>query len=206
MKEKLEKLGQIAVQTAAQGLLEARNLTQDFSKSASQKVIDQTTKGLNHVGVAASSVVGTGKSVQQSLQKIIEHDSAQELIVQVKANSYLVADTAAQGVKFLGSQVVDGVRKIDDKLEENHAEIKEKTEALSMGMGIAAGVAAGAAVVGPPIVVAAAPIIGAAATVSGAVAGSAYFYSKWKTKNKSIESSSVTNMVENQENEQAKKD
>ncbi|MBC3872674.1 hypothetical protein H8K55_03665 [Undibacterium sp. LX15W] len=51
-----------------------------------------------------------------------------------------------------------------------------------MGFGIAAGVAAGAAMIGPPIVVAAAPVIGAAATVTGAVAGTAYFYSKWKTK------------------------
>ncbi|WP_395010286.1 hypothetical protein, partial [Undibacterium sp.] len=38
------------------------------------------------------------------------------------------------------------------------------------------------AIVGPPIMVAAAPVIGAAATVTGAVAGGAYFYSKWKTK------------------------
>ena len=48
--------------------------------------------------------------------------------------------------------------------------------------GVSTSVTAGAAIIGPPVVAAIAPVIGAAATVSGAVAGTAYFYSKWREK------------------------
>jgi hypothetical protein len=113
---------------------------------------------------------------------VIEHETTQAIVEQVKERGLQIADTATQSAKAVSTHVIDGVKKIDEKLEENHLEIKEKTETVSMGLGIAAGVAAGAAIIGPPIVVAAAPVIGAAATVTGAVAGSAYFYSKWKSK------------------------
>lgn len=174
MKDRFDKLSQIAVQSAqnaGRGLLEVQNKAQDISKDA-----------LNKAAAATSIAFAAGKSAQQTLNDAMHHETTQAVLAQVKETSKQLADSAAHGAKVVGSHVVDGVKKLDDKLEENHVEIKEKAETVSMSMGIAAGVAAGAAIIGPPIVVAAAPVIGAAATVTGAVAGSAYFYSKWKAK------------------------
>lgn len=174
MKDRFEKLSQFAVQSAhrtGRGLIDAQIKAQDIGKDA-----------LNKATAATSAALAAGKSVQHSVTKVIEHETTQAVIAQVKETSLQLADSASQGAKLVGSHVVDGVKKLDDKLEENHVEIKEKAETVSMGLGIAAGVAAGAAIIGPPIVVAAAPVIGAAATITGTVAGSAYFYSKWKTR------------------------
>ncbi len=183
MKDRLEKLSQIAVQsanTAGRGLMHVQHRAQDLGHVVTQAVNKET---LNRTAAATTSMaLAAGKSVQQSLTNVIEHEATQALVEQVREKSMQLADSATQGAKAVGAHVVDGVKKLDDKLEENHTEIKERTETVSMGLGIAAGVAAGAAIIGPPIVVAAAPVIGAAATVTGAVAGSAYFYSKWKTK------------------------
>lgn len=189
MKDRLEKLSQLAAQSASsagRGFLNvqhiAQDLTQTISETVSQAVSKEALRQKNNANAATSIAVAAGKSVQQSLTNVIEHETTQALMEQVKEKGQHLADSATHGAKFVGNQVIDGVKKIDEKLEENHAEIKEKTETAAMGLGIAAGVAAGAAIIGPPIVVAVAPVIGAAATVTGAVAGSAYFYSKWKTK------------------------
>ena len=183
MKDRIEKLGQLAVQSAnsaGRGLLHVQHRAQDLSNVVTQTV---NKDALNRTAAATTSMaLAAGKSVQQSLTNVIEHETTQALVEQVKEKGMQIADSAAQGAKVVSAHVIDGVKKLDDKLEENHTEIKEKTETVSMGLGIAAGVAAGAAIIGPPIVVAAAPVIGAAATVTGAVAGGAYFYSKWKTK------------------------
>ncbi len=182
MKDRFEKLNQLALQSASRagrGLQQAQNRAQDLSKKLSQAVGEDA---ISKVSAAGALAVATGKSVQQSLNGVIEHETTQALMEQVKEKSLFLADGAAQGAKLIGDHVVDGVKSIDDKLEVHHLEIKEKTESVSMGLGIAAGVAAGAAIIGPPLVVAAAPVIGVAATVSGAMAGTAYFYSKWKTK------------------------
>jgi len=76
--------------------------------------------------------------------------------------------------------------------------IADRIETVSMGLGVASGVAAlGAALAAPtglaaigvaigvvsaPAVVVVAPILGVAATVAGTVSGTAYFYSKWKRR------------------------
>lgn len=174
MKDRFDKLSQLAVQSAqnaGRGLLDVQNKAQDISKDA-----------LSKAAAATSIAFAAGKSAQQTLTDAMHHETTQAVLAQVKETSKQLADSATNGAKVVGTHVVDGVKKLDDKLEENHLEIKEKAETVSMSMGIAAGVAAGAAIIGPPIVVAAAPVIGAAATVTGAVAGSAYFYSKWKAK------------------------
>lgn len=185
MKDRLEKLSQLAAQSASsagRGLLNVQQMAQDLTQTVSQTVSKEASRQINNANTATAIAVAAGKSVQQSLTHVIEHETTQALMEQVKEKSQNFADSATHGAKFVGNQVIDGVKRIDEKLEENHAEIKEKTETAAMGLGIAAGVAAGAAIIGPPIVVAVAPVIGAAATVTGAVAGSAYFYSKWKTK------------------------
>ena len=183
MKDRIEKLSQLALQSAnsaGRGLLNVQHKAQDLTNVVTQSVDKES---FNRIAAATTSMaLAAGKSVQQSLTNVIEHETTQALVEQVKEKSSQIADGATQGARAVGTHVIDGVKKLDDKLEENHAEIKEKTETVSMGFGIAAGVAAGAAIVGPPIMVAAAPVIGAAATVTGAVAGGAYFYSKWKTK------------------------
>ncbi|MFZ6798450.1 hypothetical protein [Undibacterium sp. Di24W] len=182
MKDSIEKLSQLAMQSAnsaGRSLLNVQTMAQDLTQSVSKTV---SKEAVNKASAATSFALAAGKSVQQSLTHVIEHETTQALMEQVKETSQQLTDNATHGAKFVGNQVIDGVKKLDSKLEENHLEIKEKTETVSMGLGIAAGVAAGAAIIGPPIVVAAAPVIGVAATVTGAVAGTAYFYSKWKTK------------------------
>nr|WP_314862493.1 hypothetical protein [uncultured Undibacterium sp.] len=182
MKDSIEKLSQLALQSAnsaGRGLLNVQTMAQDLTQTVSQTV---SKEAVNKANAATSFALAAGKSMQQSLTHVIEHETTQALMEQVKETSQQLTDNATHGAKFVGNQVIDGVKKLDNKLEENHLEIKEKTETVSMGFGIAAGVAAGAAIIGPPIVVAAAPVIGVAATVTGAVAGTAYFYSKWKTK------------------------
>lgn len=85
---------------------------------------------------------------------------------------------------------------------ENHKDVADKIETVSMGLGITSGlVAVGAVMAAPtglsalgvaigitsaPLIVAAAPVIAVASTVVGVISGGAYFYSKWQTK-KSIE-------------------
>jgi hypothetical protein len=187
MKDRLEKLSQLAVQSAGsagRGLLQVQSKAQDLTKDLTQGIAQVVNvDNINKTSAAASSIaIAASKSVHQSLSNVIEHETTQAIVEQVKERGLQIADTATQSAKAVSTHVIDGVKKIDEKLEENHLEIKEKTETVSMGLGIAAGVAAGAAIIGPPIVVAAAPVIGAAATVTGAVAGSAYFYSKWKSK------------------------
>ena len=182
MKNHLEKLSQLAAQSAnsaGRGLSSVQKMAHDLTHDVAQGV---GKDALSKASAATAIALAAGKSVQQSLTNVIAHETTQALVENVKEKSLQLADSATQGAKVVGTHVIDSGKKIDDKLEENHVEIKEKAETVSMGMGIVAGVAAGAALIGPPIVVAAAPIVGAAATVTGAVAGSAFFYSKWKAK------------------------
>lgn len=76
--------------------------------------------------------------------------------------------------------------------------VAERIDNVSMGLGIASGVATVGAIVAaptgltavgvaigvisPPFIVAAAPVIGTVAAVAGAVSGTAYFYKKWKRR------------------------
>jgi hypothetical protein len=178
MKDHFEKLGQLALQSASsagRGLTNVQNLAQDITQVTGKDV-------LNKAAQVSSLAMVAGKSVQQSLVNAMEHETTVAMIEQVKEKSLQLADSATHGAKLVGNQVVDGMKKVENTLEEHHLEIKEKTETVSMGFGIAAGVATGAAMIGTPILVAAAPVIGVAATVTGAVAGGAHFYSKWKIK------------------------
>lgn len=178
MKDRFEKLGQLALQSASsagRGLVNVQTMAQDITQLTGKDV-------LNKAAQVSSLAMVAGKSVQQSLVSAMEHETTVAMIEQVKEKSLLLADSATHGAKLVGNQVIDGMRKVEDTLEEHHLEIKEKTETVSMGFGIAAGVATGAAMIGTPILVAAAPVIGVAATVTGAVAGGAHFYSKWQTK------------------------
>ncbi len=190
MKKHLVKLGQAAAQSAGEAgrrlvnvPQKAQEMTQSLAQTVSQEVLEKA-------GSAGARVLQAKDLAQQSLRDVVQHETTQAVVGQVLEVGGQLVDKAGAGFKMLGDQVVDSVKKVDQTLEQNHLEIKEKTEAVSMGLGIAAGVAAGAAIVGPPVVVAAAPVIGAAATVSGAVAGGAYFYSKWRTK-KSQDASTV---------------
>ncbi len=84
--------------------------------------------------------------------------------------------------------------------EAAHKVFADKVENVSMGLGITSGiVAAGASVAAPtglsaigvalgvtsaPLIVTAAPVIATVATAAGVVSGTAYFYSKWKSRAK----------------------
>lgn len=84
--------------------------------------------------------------------------------------------------------------------QETHAVVANNVENVSMGLSITAGiVAAGASLAAPtglsavgvalgitsaPLIVAAAPVVATAATAVGLVSGTAYFYSKWKSRTK----------------------
>jgi len=77
-----------------------------------------------------------------------------------------------------------------------HEKIAQKTEDVSMTVGIVAGASALVAsisaptglsaigvtlgIISPPLIVTVSPIIGAAATFAGVASGATYFYSKWK--------------------------
>lgn len=180
MEKRLQKLGQVVLRSAS--LAErtwsgVQQQTQGVGKNVAQKLGTAAVETASTIGLYAQHA---GDLVQQTLKTVIYHQTAKTLVVQVKDLGNQVVDMTASGVSKVGEQVQHGVKKLDQSLQDYHLEIKEKTEAVSMGLGIAAGVATGAAIIGPPAVVAAAPLIGAAATVSGAVAGGAYFHSKWR--------------------------
>ena len=193
MKKQIEKIGQVVVRSAnvaGRGLSGVQHHAQDLGQVITHTVSKGAQDVLEKAGSAAGSVVSTAASTAlqakdlavQSVTDVITHEKTKAIVEQVIDVSTTIVDGAGHGAKVVGTQVVDCVKKIDQSLEENHHDIKEKTEMVSMGFGVAAGVTAGAAIIGPPVVAAIAPVIGAAATVSGAVAGTAYFYSKWREK------------------------
>ena len=80
----------------------------------------------------------------------------------------------------------------------DHEKLANRAENVSMATGVAAGIAAAGAaiaaptgltavgvwlgIVSPPLIVTAAPILATVATVSGTISGAAYFYAKWKQR------------------------
>lgn len=135
----------------------ANNVTHDIVDHPSTKAALQRVKDL-----AASAKVEAGEIASSAADRAMD-----------------LAATTAQGARKLSNHVVATAKKVD----ENHQQVAAKTDTVSMGLGIAAGVVvAGAKLTAIPLVVAASPAIGGAATVVGVVAGSAHFYSKWKTK------------------------
>lgn len=139
---------------------------------------------------ASVAALAAGKSVQQVISDVIEHEDTKAAVLKAKE----LATSAAIEAKTLTDRVVDKVKEADA----NHKDVADKVETVSMGLGITSGVvAAGAALAAPtglsalgvalgitsaPLIVTAAPVIGIAATVTGVVSGGAYFYSKWQSK------------------------
>ncbi len=101
---------------------------------------------------------------------------------------------------LMGKILPDRILKIAKKIDEKHEKIAARAEEVSMATGVLAGVAAAGAVIAAPtglaavgvalgitstpLLVTAAPVLAAIATVSGAISGSAYFYSKWRSRHK----------------------
>ncbi len=158
-------------------------------------------RGVSAAAQAASSLAVTataaGRTAQTAMDAAMDHQTtkaavfkAKEMVATAKVEAGELATSAtcraldlakstANGAKKLSGHVVATAKKVD----ENHQQIAAKTDTVSMGLGIVAGVAvAGAKLTAIPLVVAASPAIGGAAAVVGLVAGSAHFYSKWKIK------------------------
>lgn len=178
LKTQVGKLGQLAVSSvslAGRGVSAAAQAASNLAVTATaagktaQKAVDaamdhQTTKAavFKAKEMAATAKVEAGEMATSATSRALD-----------------LAKTTANGAKKLSGHMVATARKVD----ENHQQIAAKTDTVSMGLGIVAGVAvAGAKLTAIPLVVAASPAIGGVAAVVGVIAGSAHFYSKWKTK------------------------
>lgn len=171
VKTKIEKLKELASTTAS---VASRNFS----------TVQETTNKIS------ATTLAVGKSAQQAIKHIIEHEDTKSVVFRVNE----LATSSSHEVKKLTASVIDKVKEAD----ENHKEVADKVETVSMGLGITSGVvAAGATLVAPtglsalgvavgltsaPLIVTAAPVIAVASTVIGVISGGAYFYSKWKTK------------------------
>lgn len=190
-------------------------------KTKIQKIVElaASSASLAGRGVAsaqrASTIVGSaalsaGKFAKNATSDFVKHEDTKAVVLKVKElastakgeaihiaasatdHARDMATSTAIGAKRLSNHIVASAKKAD----QNHKEIAAKTDTVSMGLGIVAGVAvAGAKLTAIPMVIAASPAIGGVATVIGVVAGSAHFYSKWKTK-KSMEKSEGNGGVE----------
>ena len=141
----------------------------------------------NRIGATTLEV---GKSTQQTIKDIVEHENTKAAVNKAKE----LATSTTNEAKKLTASIVDKVKETD----ENHKEVADNVETVSMGLGITSGVvAAGAVLFAPtglnalgvavgltsaPFIVTAAPVLAVVSTVVGVVSGGAYFYSKWKTK------------------------
>jgi hypothetical protein len=166
-----------------------KGLASDTARAASRGL----TSARDVASKAGSDALAVGKSAQQAIGNALEHEDTEAAVARARELSI----SAAVEARKLADRVSDKVKAADA----NHKEIAEKVESVSMGLGIASGVAAaGAALAAPtglgavgvalgitsaPLIVTAAPVIGVAATVTGVVSGGAYFYSKWKAKKRS---------------------
>jgi len=166
---------------------------ENLSNLASQ-VVSASSRGYavvqHQVSEVGASALEAGRSMRQAVTETIDQIDSSKVTAQAKE----WAHSASAGTQKLTSQVVDLARKADA----NHKEVADTIETVSMGLGITAGVsAAGAAIAAPtgigavgvalgltsaPLIVTAAPVLAAAATTAGVVSGSAYFYSKWRSK------------------------
>lgn len=162
----------------------------DFASDTASVANSSLSSAQDVANKAHSAAFATGKSAQEIVGNAIKRDGPKEAAVRAKELSASVATEA----KKLSGRITEKIKKTDA----NHKELADKVEAVSMGLGITSGiVAAGAALAAPtglsavgvalgitsaPLIVTAAPVIAVAATVTGVVSGSAYFYSKWKSK------------------------
>jgi hypothetical protein len=167
-------------------------------KEATATAVDAAKRGVSSSQVIAAKIgaaaVDAGISAKNRVDETLDSDEAKQAIADAKKVAVQISDSASKQVqKFAGE-----VASVAKKANENHKEVADKVETVSMGLGITSGVVAGAAVLAAPtglsafgvaigltsapLVVTAAPVIGGAAAVVGAVSGCAYFYSKWKTK------------------------
>lgn len=171
MKTRIERLSELAANTASSARLNLSSAQEAASK-------------------ASAVALAAGKSAQQAIGDAIDHEGTKAAVTKVKE----LATAATSEAKKLSDRVVLKVKAAD----KNHKEVAEKVETVSMGLGITSGVvAAGAALAAPtglgalgvavgitsaPLIVTVAPVIIVAATVTGVVSGGAYFYSKWKSR------------------------
>lgn len=167
------------VKTKIERLKELASTTASVA-SRNFSTVQETTNKIS------ATTLAVGKSAQQAIKHIIEHEDTKSVVFRV--------NELATSSKKLTASVIDKVKEAD----ENHKEVADKVETVSMGLGITSGVvAAGATLVAPtglsalgvavgltsaPLIVTAAPVIAVASTVIGVISGGAYFYSKWKTK------------------------
>lgn len=178
MKTKLQKLTELAASSAT---LAGRGVASAHRASTS-------------VGLAALSARKFAKSATSDF---VEREDTKAAVLKVKkfastakSEAVQLATLASDHAQGMANSTVIGAKRLSDhvvasakKVDEHHREIAAKADTVSMGLGIVAGVAvAGAKLTAIPFVIAASPAIGGAATVIGVVAGSAHFYSKWKTK------------------------
>lgn len=176
------------------------NTRKEKLSNLAAKSVSIAARGLSSAQTAASSAtaaaVSAGKASKEAISEFIDHEDTQAVVLKATEFANLakngavdlgaaaaieaksMATAAGRSAIKLGDNVVSAVKKAD----QNHEEIAGKVDGVSMGLGIAGGVAAaGAKLTAIPLLVAASPAIGAAATVAGTVAGTAYFYSKWKS-------------------------
>lgn len=174
-----------------------RELANDTTSLASRKYYSAQVAASK----AGAATLAAGMSAQQSIgaavetsgqfiRNAIDHEDTKAVAIKAKE----IATAASVGAKKLADRVVEAAK----DAEENHKEVADKIETVSMGLGITSGaVIAGAALAAPtglsavgvalgitsaPLIVAVAPVICTASTVVGVISGGAYFYSKWKTK------------------------
>ena len=165
------------------------------------KFLSMAGSGLSSAQAAASSAgtaaYSAGVSAKNAINGFIDDDDTKAAVLSVKEFAALATKeatdlgaTATKEAKVIATAAGDSARKLTSnvvaavkKADQNHEEIAGKVDGVSMGLGIAGGVAAaGAKLTAIPLIVAASPAIGTAATVAGVISGSAYFYSKWKSK------------------------
>jgi hypothetical protein len=182
MKTRFEMLRELANDTASLGRRKY---------SSAQMVASSVGAATLAAGISAQQSIGAAVETSgQFIRDAIDHEDTKAIVMKAKE----VTTTATTEAKMLVGRVVEAAK----DAEENHKEIADKIETVSMGLGIASGaVTAGAVLAAPtglsavgvalgitsaPLIVTAAPVICAASTVIGVVSGGAYFYSKWKTK------------------------
>ena len=171
MKTRLDRLSELASDATS------------LASQGSSKVREAAAK-------ASTTVQAAGKSVHKMATDAIDHRDTKAAVLKAKD----LATAATVEARKIADRVVFTAKKAD----ENHKDVADKIETVSMGLGITSGVVlAGAALAAPtglgalgvaigitsaPLIVAVAPAIAAVATVTGVVSGGAYFYSKWKSR------------------------
>ena len=213
--EALADVAKSAARVASQGLSSAQAAQQILSKAVDsdilQAAVASTSQAFAGFGATAASVAehAAGQSVALARQATTQVgtaglDTAKAVFKQAQALSNAAtvgAQQVSSGAKHLSAKVVDSVSSAD------HKQVAEQVENVSMGLGIASGVAAaGAALAAPtglsavgvalgltsaPLIVTAAPVLGAVATAVGVASGGTYFYSKWQSGKEKAQAKSI---------------